>query len=104
MAEPAPVDPHLTPAALAQRIKKFLAGIERARRQPNRREAYHLREALEMIENKRYADAEGAVIKAEHAAPLPVHVATMVETNNLGTVEQLRVALGQLMEEGKQRG
>ena len=101
MTEPTPADQHPTPAALAERIAKFLAGLERAGRQPNRRESYHLREALEMIESERYNDAEAAVIKAEHAAPLPAHAASLVQTNELGAVEHLRAALGQILEEGK---
>lgn len=92
------------PAALARRIERFLRGLERVRRQPNRREAYHLREALEMIENERYADAEAAVIKAEHASPLPAHVAALVETNNLGTAEQLRSELEEILALCRQRG
>ena len=103
MAEPANSETP-APAALAQRIERFLRGLERVKRQPNRREAYHLREALEMIENERYADAEAAVIKAEHASPLPAHVATLVETNILGTADQLRAELGKILEQGRQRG
>ena len=68
LAKLAPADQHLSRTTLAQRISKRLAALERAKRQPNRREAYHLREALEMMENERYADAEAAVVKAEHLA------------------------------------
>jgi len=96
MAEPAAEAHHLSRAALTQRMSTLLAALERANRQPNRREAYHLREALEMIENERYADAEAAVIKAEHLAPLPVHVAKLLPTNNLWGIEQIREALGRL--------
>lgn len=103
MAEPADSKTP-APAGLAQRIEKLLRGLERAKRQPNRREAYHLREALEMIETERYAEAEAAVIKAEHASPLPAHVATLVETNNLGTAEQLRSELGKILQQDRQRG
>ena len=103
MAEPANAEPPAS-VALAQRIERFLRGLERVRRQPNRREAYYLREALEMIENERYAEAEAAVIKAEHASPLPAHVAALVETNNLGTPEQLRSELEKILELGRQRG
>jgi hypothetical protein len=46
-----------------------------------------------MIESERYADAESAVFRAERVAPLPAHVAGLVQTNNLWTIEQLRAAL-----------
>jgi hypothetical protein len=98
VAEPVPVELRLTPAAVAQRIAKFLAGLERANRQPNRREAYHLREALEMIENERYAEAEAAVIRAEQVAPLPVHVARLVETNIVLGIAQMREAVARFQE------
>ncbi|WP_147156380.1 hypothetical protein [Reyranella soli] len=101
MAEPATSDQELSRAALAQRISKLLAALERAKRQPNRREAYHLREALEMIENERYVDAEAAVIKAEHLAPLPAHVAKLVPTNNVWGIKQIREALDRL--EGREQ-
>ena len=35
---------------VALRITRFLAGLERARRQPNRREGYHLRDALQRMD------------------------------------------------------
>ena len=82
--------------ALVQRIKRFLAGLERAKRQPNRREVYHLRDALELLEGGRVREAETAFIKAEHVAPLPAHVSTLVQTNDLKTVEQLRTELAQI--------
>jgi hypothetical protein len=94
--EPAPEDHRLSRTALIQRISKLLTAIERATRQPNRREAYYLREALELMENERYADAEAAVIKAEHLAPLPAHIARLLPTNNVWSVEQMREALGRL--------
>lgn len=96
MTEPDPAVPHLDAAALAQRIEKFLAGLERAKRQPNRREVYYLRVALDMLEAGRLREAEEAAIKAEHAAPLPGHVARLVQTNDLGSTEQLRSALKQI--------
>jgi hypothetical protein len=48
------------------------------KRQPNRRESYHVRDALEHLQNKRYREAEEALTKAEHIAPLPAHTASML--------------------------
>ncbi len=96
MSEPDQLEGHPTSAAVARRISRFLAGLERARREPTRRESYYLRVALEMLEADRVGEAQEAVIKAELAAPLPAHVASLVQTNELGTIQQLRTALGKI--------
>jgi hypothetical protein len=83
-------------AAIAQRIDRFLGGLERARRQPNRREGYHLRDALERLQAKEYAECEQALQRAERSAPLPAHVANLVATNESVTVPQLREILRRL--------
>src|SRR3954447_11160424 len=75
---------------LAQRISRFLGGLERARRQPNRREAYHLRHALERLQAEQYAESEDALLRAERSAPLPEHVANLLATNESVTISQLR--------------
>lgn len=75
---------------VAQRIGRFLRGLERARRQPNRREAYHLRVALDHLKAEQYADSDEAMKNAERCAPLPAQVATLVTTNDPVTVLQLQ--------------
>jgi hypothetical protein len=85
---------------LIQRIDRFLAGFERMKRQPNRREGYHVRDALEHLQSERYREAEEALIKAEHVAPLPAHVASMLATNQSVTVVQLRSQLDQIVKNG----
>ena len=85
---------------LAQRIDRYLAALERLRRQPNRRESCHIRDALEHLRAGRHPEVEVALVKAEHAAPLPAHVAAMLETNQPITVEQLRDELEGIIREG----
>jgi hypothetical protein len=75
---------------ITQRINRFLGGLERARRQPNRREAYHLRHALERLQAEQYAESEDALLRAERSAPLPEHVANLLATNESVTISQLR--------------
>ena len=82
---------------LHQRIARFLAGLERARRQPNRREAYHLRDALEQLQTERYDESEQALLRAERSEPLPGHVANLLVTNESVTVRQLRDELDRIL-------
>ena len=83
---------------ITQRISRFLGGLERARRQPNRREAYHLRHALERLSAEEYAESEEALLQAERSAPLPEHVANLLATNETVTISQLRDELRQAVE------
>src|SRR5215470_1319028 len=83
---------------ILRRITRFLAGLERARRQPNRREAYHLRDALEGLAARDYARSEDAVQRAERSAPLPSHVANLLTTNESVTVGQLRDELDRILQ------
>jgi hypothetical protein len=78
---------------LVQRIDRYLIGLARVKRQPNRRESYHVRDALEHLLADRHGDGEEAILKAERAAPLPPHVASMLETNKPTTLEELRAQL-----------
>ena len=82
---------------VARRITRFLAGLERARRQPNRRETYHLRDALQRMEAQEYAESEDAVLRAERSEPLPGHVANLLTTNESVTVRQLRDELDRIV-------
>jgi len=81
------------------RITRFLGGLERARRQPNRREAYHLRHALERLQADDYAESAEALLRAERSAPLPEHVANLLATNETVTISQLRDELQQVVKE-----
>jgi hypothetical protein len=78
---------------LIQRIDRYLFGLARARRQPNRRESYHVRDALEHLQADRHDEGEEAIVKAERAAPLPSHVASLTATTQPTTIEELRAAL-----------
>jgi hypothetical protein len=82
---------------VTQRIGRFLRGLERARRQPNRREAYHLRLALEHLRTARYADSDEAMKNAERCAPLPAQVASLITTNEPVTVVQLQGQLEDIL-------
>jgi hypothetical protein len=84
-------------ARLTHRLTRFLGGLERARRQPNRREAYHLRHALERLQANQYDESEEALLKAEHSAPLPGHVANLLATNESVTIKQLRDELQRIV-------
>jgi hypothetical protein len=96
---------HTNPAAVdgtphpdvALRIGRFLRGLERARRQPNRREAYHLRLALEHLRAGQHADSDEAMKNAERCAPLPAQVASLVTTNEPVTVVQLQGQLDEIL-------
>jgi hypothetical protein len=83
---------------LTHRFSRFLGGLERARRQPNRREAYHLRDALERLQAEQYTESEEALVRAERSAPLPVHVANLLTTNEVVTIAQLRDQLRRIVE------
>lgn len=85
-------------ANITLRFTRLLSGLERARRQPNRREAYHLRDALERLQAREYAESEEALLRAEHSAPLPGHVANLLATNESVTIGQLRDELQRIVE------
>jgi len=84
---------------LARRIEHFLKGVERARRQPNRREAFHIRDALERLEVGQCSESGEAMLRAERCAPLPPHVSTLVATNAQVTVGQLQKQLAEIMKD-----
>ena len=56
---------------LAIRIAVLLQGWERHRRDPNRREAFHVMEALRCLRSGRYNEGEAAVARAELVRSLP---------------------------------
>jgi hypothetical protein len=83
--------------AVAQRIERFLNGLDRAGRAPNRREVYYLREALQMLEAGLYPEGEDAMHKAERVASIPEAAATAVATNDDATTDEMRAELGRVL-------
>jgi len=82
---------------VADRIDRFLKGLERTGRQPNRRELFWLHEALANLQEGQYPGGEEAMDKAERALPIPEHAANDLSTNAGVTAEQLRVQLDRIM-------
>lgn len=82
---------------VAERFDRFLNILQRARRQPNRRELFWLRHALVNLQEAEYPAGEDAMDKAERTLPIPEHAANDLSTNAGMTVEQLRAQLGQIM-------
>jgi hypothetical protein len=83
--------------ALAQRIDRFVKGLERARRSPNRRESHHLVEALRCLQDGRHEAGQTAMANAERVAPLPPEAAALVATNQPVGVRELRAGLDALL-------
>lgn len=81
---------------VVRRIRRFLAGLESARRQPNRREAYHICMAIEHLETGEIPESEEALRKADQRDPMPPNVASQVAYNETPTVQQLRAVLDRL--------
>ena len=79
--------------ALAQRIDRFVRGLERARRAPNRRESYHVIAALRSLGSGQYEVGQAAMGNAERVAPLPPEAAIRPESDQPVTVSELRAAL-----------
>jgi hypothetical protein len=82
---------------VAKRVDRFLAGLDRARRLPNRRELFWLREALANLQEGQFPAGEDAVHKAERAVSVPEHAAHDLSTNAGTTVEELRSQLDRIM-------
>jgi hypothetical protein len=81
---------------VADRIDWFLNTLQGARRPPNRRELFWLREALANLQEGQYPAGEDAMNKAERALPIPEHAANELSTNAGVTVEQLRAQLDRI--------
>ncbi len=88
-----PVDPDGAPQQLVQRIERFVATLERVRRQPNRREAYHVLVALECFEAGDFSGGDQAMLNAERLTALPAAVAAMSGIHDRMTTQQLRERL-----------
>jgi hypothetical protein len=83
---------------VAQRIERFLNGLERAGRPPNRRELYYLREAFQKLEAGQYPESEDAMLKAERIAPIPEAAATAPTTTDPMSIEELRAELARILQ------
>jgi len=83
--------------ALVQRIDRFVRGLERARRMPNRRESHHIIEALRCLRDGRYEAGETAMANAERVAPLPPEAAGLLESNQPVGINELRAALDAIL-------
>jgi hypothetical protein len=82
------------------RFDRFLNGLQRARRQPNRRELFWLRRALVSLDSADYPAGEDAIDRAERALAIPEQAANDPSTNADVTIEQLRTQLGQIVTAG----
>jgi hypothetical protein len=81
---------------LAARIAILLQGWERHRRDPNRREAFHVMEALRCLRSGHYDEGDAAVARAELVRPIPDGAAGPGPHDRALTVD-LRAALQALL-------
>jgi len=81
---------------VAQRIERFLNGLERAGRPPNRRELHHLREALQ---GWRRANTLKVRMPCSERINLIPEAAAALATNDAATVDELRAELGRILQE-----
>ena len=88
------------PRNVANRIDRFLNTLQQAKRLPNRRELFWIRQALAKLEEAEYPAGEDAIEKAERALPIPEHAANDPSTNAGAPVEHLRAHLDQIMKTG----
>ena len=82
---------------LAFRIALLLQGWERHGRDPNRREAFHVMEALRALRSGRYEDGEVAVQRAELVRPIPQEAAGLGPHDDAVRTADLRAALEALL-------
>jgi hypothetical protein len=82
---------------VAERFDRFLNVLRHARREPNRRELFWLRQALVSLQDADYPSGEDAIDKAERTLAVPEHAANDLSTNAGMTVDQLRDQLDRIM-------
>lgn len=82
-----------TRQSLSQRIHRFVLVLERYKRNPNRREAFHVLSAIECVQEQRYAAGLEAIRAAEHVEPIPDGVVLMRGLHDDITTQALRAAL-----------
>jgi hypothetical protein len=80
-----------------RRIARLLRGLDQANRPPNRREAYHIRAAIEALEMGRYGEAATSSRQAERSDPIPPRFANLLATNEPVGVHELRKELQRVM-------
>jgi len=83
---------------LVRHIQRFVAILERNRRQPNRREAYHVLVALECLEGGDYERGEAAMRDAGRLAALPAAVAGLPGIHEKMTTQQLSARLAAILD------
>jgi hypothetical protein len=81
---------------VVRRLSGMLDGLQRAGRQPNRREAYYICQAMEHLQADRLSESEEAVDSAARVSPLPRDLALRPESNRPPTILELRRALDKL--------
>jgi hypothetical protein len=86
--------------ALVRRIDLFVVALERNRRNPNRREAFHVMEALRCLQAGQWEAGEEAMSRAERVAPLPPDVIDHEGIHDHATTAQLRSGLQALLDVG----
>ena len=89
---------------LSSRIDRFLARLERNRRPPNRRERYHLVEALQHPYEGRSDEVEAALTRAEKVEPLPSDLSAQLIPSDSVTIENLRQGLKAILQHQKEEG
>ncbi len=82
---------------LVRHIQRFLAILERNRRQPNRREAYHVLVALECLQDGDYEGGEQAMRDAGHLVAIPTPVAGLPGIHERMTTQQLSGRLAEIL-------
>lgn len=89
-----------TRLSLCQRIHRFVLVLERFRRNPNRREAYHVLSAIECLREGRYEAGLASIRAAEHVEPIPDGLALLPGLHDDMTATELRQALRAIMRVG----
>lgn len=82
---------------LVRHIQRFVATLERNRRQPNRREAYHVLVALECLEAGDHERGEAAMRDAGRLVALPAAVAGLRGIHETMTTHQLSGRLADIL-------
>lgn len=86
-----------TRLSLSQRIHRFVLVLERFKRNPNRREAYHVLSAIEALREGRYEAGLQCIRAAELVAPIPEGLALLPGLHDDMTAGELRQALRALV-------
>jgi hypothetical protein len=84
--------------SLSNRIDGFLTRLERIKRPPNRRERYHLVEAMQNLYEGRSEEVEAALARAEKIEPLPPHLTAQLIPSDSVTVKNLREGLKAILQ------